>query len=109
MSHDLLTHDTFVIGTVTAIMAMAVVSYLCRISGYGLMGFVPLTPAVRRGLAALPGSIVCATLVPLIEKAGLAAALAIFSAVLAMIVSGREFLALAAGLIVVALLRAAGL
>ncbi len=91
-----------------AILAMAVVSYLCRISGYGLMGFVPLTPAVRRGLAALPGSIVFATLVPLIEKAGLAAAIAILAAVVAMVISRREFVALGAGLVVVASLRAAG-
>ena len=102
-------NDAVGLGTVAAIFAMAGVTYLCRISGYGLMGFVPLTPAVRRGLAALPGSIVLATLVPLIEKSGPAAALAIAAAVGAMIISRREFVALSVGLVVVAGLRAIGL
>jgi uncharacterized membrane protein len=101
--------EPFVMGTLTAIFAMAIVTYLCRISGYGLMGFVPLTPAVRRGLAALPGSIVLATLVPLIEKSGLAAAIAIVAAIIAMILSRREFVALIVGLVVVASLRASGM
>jgi uncharacterized membrane protein len=101
--------EPFVMGTLTAIFAMATVTYLCRISGYGLMGFVPLTPAVRRGLAALPGSIVLATLVPLIEKSGLAAAVAIVAAIIAMILSRREFVALIVGLAVVAGLRASGM
>lgn len=104
-----MTVEPAIMGTVTAICAMAVVTYLCRISGYALMGFVPLTPPVRRGLAALPGSIVLATLVPLIEKSGLAAAIAIAAAVLAMAFSRREFVALGVGLAVVAGLRAAGL
>lgn len=104
-----MTSDPVAMGTITAIFAMAAVTYLCRISGYGLMGFVPLTPAVRRGLAALPGSIVLATLVPLVEKSGPAAAIAIVAAVVAMIFSRREFVALAVGLVVVAGLRAAGL
>jgi uncharacterized membrane protein len=101
--------EPFAIGAVTAIFAMAAVTYLCRISGYGLMGLVPLTPAVRRGLAALPGSIVLATLVPLIEKSGIAAAIAIVAAIVAMVLSRREFVALAVGLVVVATLRATGL
>ena len=104
-----MTIDPAVTGTIMAIFAMAVVTYFCRISGYGLMGFVPLTPAVRRGLSALPGSIVLATLVPLIEKSGLAAAIAIVAAVIAMILSRKEFIALIVGLAVVAGLRAAGL
>ncbi len=48
-------------GPYIAILAMALATYLCRISGVVLMGFIPLTPQVRRGLAALPGSIVFAT------------------------------------------------
>ena len=37
-------------GPYLAILAMALATYLCRISGVVLMGFVPLTPRVRRGL-----------------------------------------------------------
>jgi uncharacterized membrane protein len=104
-----MTIEPLTMGTLTAIFAMAIVTYLCRISGYGLMGFVPLTPAVRRGLAALPGSIVLATLVPLVEKSGTAAVIAIVAAVIAMILTRREFVALIIGLAVVAGLRASGM
>src|SRR6478735_5356630 len=72
-------------GAWAAIAAMAIATYLCRISGVVLMGFIPLTPHVRRGLAALPGSIVVATVLPLVERLGLAAALALLAAVGSMV------------------------
>ena len=64
-------------GPYLAILGMALATYLCRISGVVLMSFIPLTPRVRRGLAALPGSIVVATVLPLVERLGLAAGLAL--------------------------------
>lgn len=109
MTIDPWTGEPFVIGALTAICAMTLVTYLCRISGYVLMGYVPLTPAIRRGLSALPGSIVVATLVPFIEKTGPSAAIALGAAVIAMIYTRKEFMALIAGLIVVASVRQAGL
>lgn len=91
-----------------AILAMAVATYLCRISGVVMMGFIPLTPRVRRGLAALPGSIVVATVLPLIERLGLAAGLALLAAVASMVIRRSELLALLVGMSVVALARAFG-
>ncbi|MGX1787615.1 AzlD family protein [Bosea sp. NPDC055332] len=95
-------------GAYLAIAAMALATYLCRISGVVLMGFVPLTPRVRRGLAALPGSIVVATVLPLIERLGFAAGLALLAAVASMVIRRSELLALLVGMVVVALMRAAG-
>lgn len=96
-------------GAWAAIAAMAIATYLCRISGVVLMGFIPLTPHVRRGLAALPGSIVVATVLPLVERLGLAAALALLAAVGSMVLRRSELLALVVGMTVVSLARAFGL
>ena len=96
-------------GGVIAILAMALATYLCRIAGVVLMSFIPLTPHVRRGLAALPGSIVVATVLPLIERLGLAAGLALAAAIGSMVLKRSELLALVVGMSVVALARAWGL
>lgn len=96
-------------GVWAAIAAMAIATYLCRISGVVMMGFIPLTPHVRRGLAALPGSIVVATVLPLIERLGLAAALALLAAVASMVLRRSELLALLVGMAVVSAARAFGL
>lgn len=96
-------------GPYLAIVAMMLATYLCRISGVVLMGFVPLTPRVRRGLAALPGSIVFATVLPLIERLGLAAGLALLAAIASMVVRRSELLALLVGMGAVSLARVFGL
>lgn len=96
-------------GPYLAILAMAAATYLCRVSGVVLMGFIPLTPHVRRGLAALPGSIVVATVVPLIERLGMAAGLALLAAVGSMVLRRSEVLALLVGMAVVSAARAFGL
>ncbi|WP_293798960.1 AzlD family protein [uncultured Bosea sp.] len=95
-------------GPLIAITAMAAATYLCRISGVALMSVIPLTPHVRRGLAALPGSIVVATVLPLIERLGWAAALALLAAVGTMILRRSELLALLVGMIAISGLRALG-
>ncbi len=96
-------------GSVLAILAMALATYLCRVAGVVLMSYIPLTAHVRRGLAALPGSIVVATVLPLIERLGLAAGLALAAAIGSMILRRSELLALCVGMSVAALARALGL
>ena len=95
-------------GPVIAIFGMALATYLCRIAGVVQMGFIPLTPHVRRGLAALPGSIIAATVLPLIERLGLAAAIALLAAIGSMVLRRSELLALVVGMSVIAGLRALG-
>lgn len=96
-------------GVAMAIAAMALGTYLCRVSGYFLMNWIPLTPPLRRALAALPGSIVAATVLPIIERAGLAAGLALATALGVMMIRRSEILALVAGLGVAMAARAWGL
>ena len=96
-------------GAYAAILAMAVATYLCRASGVVLMSRVRLTPRVTRGLRALPGSIVVATVAPLAAQAGTPAITGVLIALATMIAVRWELAALFAGLTTVALLRALGL
>jgi uncharacterized membrane protein len=96
-------------GVAVAIAAMAVATYLCRISGYFMMSLIPLTPALKRALAALPGSIVAATVLPTIERLGLAAGIALGAALVVMLVRRNEILALVVGLSAAVAARALGL
>lgn len=92
-----------------AILALALVTYLCRASGVVLMSRVRLTPRVERGLRALPGSIVVATAVPTGLSAGLPGLLGLVTAAGVMALNRFELAAVLAGLGVVALGRALGL
>jgi uncharacterized membrane protein len=93
----------------TAILAMAGVTYLMRVSGYWIIGRFQMTPRVRRMLEALPGCIVMATIVPIALSQGPAAMLAIVGAALVMAISRSDFVAVLAGVAAAALARAAGL
>ncbi|NNM74606.1 AzlD domain-containing protein [Enterovirga sp. DB1703] len=84
---------------------MAAATYLCRVSGVVLMSRVRLTPAVQRALAALPGSIVAATVLPIAARSGPDAIAGIVAGVLTMALVRNEVLALAAGLGVAAGIR----
>jgi uncharacterized membrane protein len=97
------------LGVMVAIGVMAFVTYLCRISGYALMRYVPLTPRVRRGLNVLPGCIIISAIAPIALRGGTTALAALAIAILVMIWRRSELLALVAGLLVVTGLRAFGL
>lgn len=96
-------------GPLVAIAAMAAATYLMRAGGFWLMAHVPLTPRVRRMLAALPGSIIAATVFPIIAIGGLVAMLAIATAGVVMLVTRNDFFAVIAGMGIAAVLRAGGL
>ena len=95
-------------GPYLAILAMTAATYLCRAGGVFVMSRVRITPRLECGLRALPGSIVVATVLPLAVQGGAPAALALIAALAAMAWLRTELAALAAGLAVVSLVRAAG-
>jgi len=101
--------DTAAFGPLAAILVMAAVSHLIRMSGFWMMARVPLTPRIRRMLEALPGSVVAATVVPIVVKSGPAAALGIAVVLALMMLRRNEFLAVFVGVGIVALARAIGL
>lgn len=97
-------------GAVTAaIFAMAAATYAMRAGGFWLMGHVPLTPRVERMLAALPGAVIVATIVPILAHEGIVAAIAIAAAIVAAAIKRNDFLVLIVGVGAAALARAAGI
>jgi uncharacterized membrane protein len=100
--------DMLANGTVIAIVTMAAVTYLTRISGYWLMGHIPMTVRVRRSLEILPGAIMASTVAPIVAKVGVVALLAVAVALVSMIVRRNEFIAVALALATAALARALG-
>jgi uncharacterized membrane protein len=94
------------LGTVAAILAMAAATYAMRAGGFWLMAYVPLTPRVRRTLDALPGTVVVATVLPIVVREGVPAALAIAAAGAAMLVRRNDLLAVLAGMAAAAAARA---
>ena len=96
-------------GPVIAILAMAAATYLTRISGYWLMGHIPMTRRVRRSLEVLPGAIMAATVVPIVAKVGPVALIAVVVALGSMILKRNEFIAAGLGLVAASLARAYGL
>lgn len=96
-------------GPLIAILVMAFATFLTRISGYWLMGHIPLTRRVRRTLEVLPGAIMAATIVPIVAKVGVAAFIAVVVALASMIVKRNEFIAVGLALVAVTLARAYGL
>jgi uncharacterized membrane protein len=91
-----------------AILAMAAATAFMRLGGYWLMATVPVTRRVRRMLDALPGSVITATIVPVVVNNGVSAALGVAVVAGMMIFRRNEFLAVFAGLVAVTLARATG-
>jgi len=96
-------------GATLAIAAMAVATFLCRIAGVVVMSRVRLTPRMERGLRALPGSIILATILPVVIDNGFTAMAALAATILAMASTRIDLVALLVGLGTLSLLRALGL
>jgi uncharacterized membrane protein len=95
-------------GSVLAIAAMTLVTFLCRIAGVVVMSRVRITPRIERGLRALPGSIILATILPVVIDNGLPAIIALTAAILAMAVTRIDIVGLVVGLGTLSIIRAFG-
>jgi uncharacterized membrane protein len=93
-------------GSVFAIAAMTLVTFLCRIGGVVLMSHVRITPRVERGLRALPGSIILATILPVALDNGWPAIVSLGAAVAVMAATRIDLLGLLAGLGTLSVIRA---
>ncbi|MDB5598573.1 MAG: branched-chain amino acid transporter [Xanthobacteraceae bacterium] len=91
-----------------ALLAMSAATYLMRAGGFWLMGRVPIGPRVKRMLEALPGSVVAATVLPIVIKSGPSALVAVVASLAAMLVTRNDFCAVLAGIGAAALMRAGG-
>ncbi len=95
-------------GPYVAIVAMALGAYACRIGGIALMTRVRVTARVERGMRALPGSIMMATVAPIAVQSGLAAVLGLAAALVATALTRFELAGVVAGLATVTAARALG-
>jgi uncharacterized membrane protein len=91
-----------------AFAVMTAVTVGARLGGYFLMGYVTMTPRVRRMLDALPGSIIVAASLPVAVNGGEVVMFAIAAALVVSIVSRNDFIAVITGMAVAALARAIG-
>jgi uncharacterized membrane protein len=90
----------------TAILLMGVASYLCRVGGYILMGYVAVTPRVEAWLRAIPIAVIGAILGPVAVNGGPPEWLGLALAIGVMRATGNEFLSAAAAVAAVGLARA---
>ena len=97
------------VGAALALIIMALVTYSTRISGAVVMSFVPLSPGVKRFLAAISGSVLVAIIVPPAVHGDMAAQGAVISAIGMMVLKRNTVLAMSVGVLVAILIRAAGL
>jgi uncharacterized membrane protein len=95
-------------GSVLAIAGMTLVTFLCRIAGVVVMSRVRITPRIERGLRALPGSIILATILPVVIDNGWPAIVALAVAIIAMTLTRIDIVGLVAGLGTLAVIRALG-
>ncbi len=95
-------------GSALAIAGMTLVTFLCRIAGVVVMSRVRITPRIERGLRALPGSIILATILPTVIDNGWPAMLALAAAIVAMAVTRIDIVGLVTGLGTLAVIRAFG-
>ena len=91
-----------------AFAIMTAVTVAARLGGYWLMGYVNVTPRVRRMLDSLPGSIIVAAALPMAVNGGVVVIAAITAALVVTIIRRNDFLAVITGMAVAALARAAG-
>jgi uncharacterized membrane protein len=72
------------------------------------MGYVTMTPRVRRMLDALPGSIIVAASLPVAVNGGAVVTFAIAAAMVVAVIRRNDFIAVITGMAVAALARAIG-
>lgn len=89
-----------------AILVMALASYLCRVAGYFVMGYVRVTPRVEAWLAALPLSVMGAVLVPAAVRSGPAEIAGFAVTFLVYRLSGHEIVGALSGVAAVGAMRA---
>ena len=100
-----MTDDLGAWGVWLVIAAMAVVTYLTRIGGFIIMGYVPLTRRVHAFLQALPGAVVAAIVLPIAVHGGISATLAVAVALVVMAWRKNDLVAVVCGVAAAALAR----
>lgn len=88
-----------------ALLGMALASFACRISGFLLMGYVPITPRVESALKAIPLSVMVGIVTPAASSGKLPELLALVAVGLVMKLVRNDLAAAVAGAVTVAIAR----
>lgn len=88
---------------------MAAAAYLCRVAGFTLMRFVPVSGRMEAALRATPLAVMAGITALAVQNGGLAEGLALGSVVALTLVLRSDVAAALLGVVVVAALRWAGL
>ena len=89
-----------------ALGAMAVASYACRVTGFVLMRFVPVTPRVDAALKAIPLGVMIGIVTPAVAAGKVPELMGLAAVVLAMKLVRNDLAAAVAGAATVAVCRA---
>lgn len=95
-------------GALTAILIMALVTYLTRSGGVLIMSRVPIGPRMERFINAMSGSVLVAVIVPMAATGDWGARLALLATLGVMLVLRKPLPAIGTGILVAALWRALG-
>ncbi len=87
------------------IAVMTAAAALCRIGGYTLMGFIPITPRLESGLKAIPLAVMIGIMVPPILRGGIPEAAGTAVTIAAVRFGANDLVAIVLGLTTVAGLR----
>ncbi|MFI5446512.1 AzlD family protein [Polaromonas sp. UC242_47] len=88
-----------------ALVGMALASFACRISGFLLMAYVPITPRVEAALKAIPLAVMVGIVTPAATSGKLPEALALLAVGLVMKLVRNDLAAAVAGAATVGLVR----
>ena len=92
-----------------AILALALASYSCRVAGYLLMGYVPVTGRVQGALKAIPLGVMIGIVMPLVVGGKLPELVGLAVVFVAMRLTGKDVIAAIAGAAAVGISRAVGM
>jgi uncharacterized membrane protein len=95
-------------GFLLALAAMAAASYVCRVAGYFLMGYVQITPRIEAALKAVPLSVMIGIVIPSVAAGRIPEIAGLAAVGLAMKLTGNDLVAAVAGAAAVGLCRWAG-
>lgn len=95
-------------GLVIIIAAMALVTLATRWGGVFVMSFVPLGYRVRLFIQAMSGSVLIAIIAPMALEGDMAARLALLTTLVVILLTRKQLLAIAAGILVAAMVRELG-
>src|SRR5689334_18412870 len=102
----MISNDPFGFAVITVAMMLAV--YATRAGGYWLIGRITIGPRLRKMFDALPGAVIAATIAPTMINGGISAWAAAGVALVVMIVTRKDVLAIFAGIAATAAVRFAG-